>query len=130
MPVGLIKSTPAHLAANARYVKTPEGRKKARTWARNYARTPKAKALRRSMVLRKKYGLTSAQWNEMFLAQGCRCKICGMDNPGSRYGWKTDHNHETGRVRGILCHGCNIALGGVRDNKETLLKMAAYLEGG
>ncbi len=39
-----------------------------------------------------------------------------------------DHDHATGRVRGALCHLCNVALGAVRDNPETLMAMISYLK--
>ncbi len=39
-----------------------------------------------------------------------------------------DHDHKTGKVRGLLCGRCNIGLGGARDSVTTLHRMAAYLE--
>jgi hypothetical protein len=39
-----------------------------------------------------------------------------------------DHNHETGQWRGALCHQCNLALGHIKDNQETLLKAVEYLK--
>ena len=73
----------------------------------------------------------------MLAAQGYRCAICRTDDPGIRKnakqlaGWPTvwniDHDHETGEVRGLLCRGCNVALGAVRDSVTTLVAMIEYL---
>lgn len=72
------------------------------------------------------YGLTQEQYNEMLNAQGGRCAICGSSDHGSK-NWHVDHDHETGVVRGILCQGCNHALGGVKDNPDTGIALAKYL---
>lgn len=56
------------------------------------------------------------------------CELCGADNPGTKKGWAVDHCHATGKVRGILCVGCNTGLGGFKDNLETLRKAAEYLK--
>lgn len=53
------------------------------------------------------------------------CDACGKDN-----GQKSicvDHDHTTGRIRGFLCHGCNLALGCVKDDPALLEKLALYL---
>lgn len=52
------------------------------------------------------------------------CEVCG-----SQFGLNgIDHNHNTGQIRGVLCQGCNLALGGVRDSPDILRKLAIYLE--
>lgn len=67
----------------------------------------------RSKMLRS-YGMVAADYNRMVEEQGDRCKLCGTDEHGRiarfRY-WNIDHDHKTGRVRGLLCHACNITLG-------------------
>jgi Recombination endonuclease VII len=83
------------------------------------------KAKVRDYRLRKKYGLTAAQFDEMFLAQGARCKICAHSVPKNKRGWQLDHCHETGRVRGILCHVCNTKLGWYQQFKTSI---EAYLK--
>lgn len=70
----------------------------------------------RGRSLRRKYGLTIQQWDERFRAQGSCCAICKATEPGTSRGWCTDHDHETGEVRGILCHRCNRLLGMLGDN--------------
>ncbi|MDQ1705857.1 MAG: hypothetical protein QOF18_2223 [Frankiaceae bacterium] len=57
----------------------------------------------------------------MIEAQGGTCAVC----PGKPE--HVDHDHETGRVRGILCFNCNQALGNVRDNPTVLKGLIDYL---
>lgn len=77
---------------------------------------------------KRKYGLLPGERDAMLAAQGDSCAICGADDPGTRQGWNTDHDHGTGVVRGILCHGCNVGLGGFRDDPERLVAAIEYLE--
>lgn len=72
-----------------------------------------------SRAVAKKYGLTRGVWEAIFAAQGFCCAICRGDDPGGQ-GWSTDHDHETGAVRGILCNRCNAALGMIGDTEEAL----------
>jgi hypothetical protein len=78
--------------------------------------------------LRKQYGITPEQYDDMLQAQGHRCAICRTDAPGGRGFWHVDHCHGTGRVRGILCHGCNTGLGNFRDNPVSLAYAIEYLK--
>jgi hypothetical protein len=73
-----------------------------------------------------RYGITQEQYDALFAAQGSVCAICKADTPGAR-GWHTDHCHETGTVRGILCHSCNVGLGHFRDNLASLTRAIEYL---
>lgn len=71
------------------------------------------------------YGLTRDELAAM-LAQHSVCAICGTANWG-RKGPVVDHDHTTGRVRGILCGHCNMGLGRFRDNPDTLRMALEYL---
>lgn len=82
----------------------------------------------RKRTLQEKYSLTVEDWDAMFEAQGGACAVCPAIEPGNKQGWSTDHDHASGRVRGILCHGCNMALGGAKDNPTTLRALADYIE--
>ncbi len=59
--------------------------------------------------------------------QGGGCAICGK-RPG-KVSLHVDHDHETGEVRGLLCVGCNNALGQFRDDLELLARASDYLVG-
>ena len=57
----------------------------------------------------------------MFIRQGGRCAICGT----SVFHWQAfsvDHNHDTGKVRALLCQNCNAALGKFNDDKHLIQK--------
>lgn len=89
----------------------------------------RTKGHRRKKNLMKKYGITEEQFNQMFLDQGSVCAICKSPTANAgRYGWHTDHCHKTNKVRGILCHGCNIGIGNLRHNPDFLRAAAQYLE--
>lgn len=69
----------------------------------------------------KKYGITPAEFKRMFLEQGRRCAMvdCRAETPGGRGDWHLDHDAKTGKVRGILCTRCNLALGIHERRRET-----------
>ncbi len=93
-----------------------------------YQRTKHTRALQRSAAkLKTKYGMTLNDYELMWSAQGEKCAVCGtMEIPAKGY-WHIDHCHETGKVRGILCHHCNVGLGHFRDDADRLRLAIAYL---
>jgi hypothetical protein len=87
-----------------------------------------------SARLRRVYGITPDDYFEMLDNQSSKCLICNTDDPGpigrgslSRV-FAVDHCHETGKVRGLLCHKCNMGLGLFRDDPDLLHKAINYLE--
>src|SRR6202000_1330586 len=80
--------------------------------------------------IKKKYGLTREMWDAMFEAQGGLCALCRKRSTGRGNGrMDVDHCHDTGRVRGLLCRHCNIALGVLGDSPEKIEKVMDYLRG-
>lgn len=80
---------------------------------------------------RKKYGLTEKDLTQLFEAQNGSCAICCVSfatDPSLKRKYYIDHDHETGEVRGLLCHSCNLVLGFSRDNVGTLLSAIKYLK--
>lgn len=57
--------------------------------------------------LKSLYGITLEQYDSLLASQGGHCAICPATEPGGRGGWKVDHDHVTGKVRGLLCDSCN-----------------------
>lgn len=88
----------------------------------------------REWHLQKKYGLSVQGFVDVFLLQGKACAACfGIDSGrknarGVETGWVVDHCHTTGKIRGIICHPCNVAAGVVGDSPNRLRAIASYLE--
>jgi len=96
-------------------------------WSKN--NEEKRKYQKRKSKLKIAYGITPEQVGEMIKSQNSRCAICGTENPGGTHNkWNIDHDHKTGKVRGILCHYCNVTLGNVNDSVVILEKMIEYLK--
>lgn len=76
----------------------------------------------------KKHGITPEQRIEMFNMQEGKCKICGKHQSELKRQLLIDHNHITGKVRGLLCNNCNIMIGMSNDNSERLRIAADYLD--
>ncbi len=74
-----------------------------------------------------RYGLTWDEYHEMLNAQDCCCAICGQ-HPEVVGPLVIDHDHLYGKVRGLLCNGCNLALGHFRDDLLTVSRARAYLD--
>ncbi len=72
------------------------------------------------------YGLSLDAYRDILRAQHGRCAICGRP-PGKR-ALTVDHNHATGQVRALLCNGCNVGIGGFREDPALLRAAIAYLE--
>ncbi len=77
--------------------------------------------------LKKLYGLTIEDFDDMLVEQKGACRVCAGPSLG-RGVYHVDHDHETGRIRGLLCHKCNVALGMVRDSTDHLKALITYLE--
>lgn len=80
----------------------------------------KSRAYRLDYALRKRYGITTKQYEEMKEKQDGKCAIC--HNVPERL--VVDHNHTTGKVRELLCDACNFALGAL---KEDVLRFEAAI---
>ena len=92
---------------------------------RGYGRSYRTKVSRHERSLRQKFGMTLAEWEEIWEAQGRVCAICkGASNDAITH---DDHDHQTGAFRGILCGLCNRMLGQGQDDPDRLIAGARYL---
>jgi len=89
---------------------------------RSYAGTVSRKTSNRKSHLKRKYGLTLEAFDELLASQGGGCAICGTTDADN-----VDHDHTSGRVRGILCFNCNITIGQAQDDEDRLASAMAYL---
>lgn len=83
--------------------------------------------LERIIARGKRYGLSEEETEALLEKQATCCAICGISFEEATP--QIDHNHETGQVRGLLCHLCNTGLGHFRDDIHLLIKAANYLIG-
>ena len=77
----------------------------------------------RQFHLMRRYGMDEVEFEWLALQQGGVCAIC-LEGRGEH----VDHDHRSGRVRGLLCFGCNRALGVLREDVGLLSDVLAYLE--
>jgi hypothetical protein len=76
----------------------------------------------RDYQLERRYGITRQQRSAILVSQDGLCAIC-YERPAVT----VDHDHSTGRVRGMLCKACNVALGVLGDDVESLERVVEYL---
>lgn len=97
-------------------------------WEKEWeTRKKKEKTLKVRVYLRKRnFGITQKKYNEMLEIQNEGCKICGKKQETRSLA--VDHDHKTGKVRGLLCTACNLALGMVHDDIDVLQQMISYLK--
>lgn len=76
---------------------------------------------------RRRYGVSDEQYNEMLKRQHGRCAVCGGKPEGRWELLNVDHDHKTGRTRGLLCGPCNRGLGQLRDDPNLLMRAHSYL---
>lgn len=80
------------------------------------------KAMQKARDTLRYHGITSEVIDLIYSAFD-KCDICDKKLIKKNL----DHNHKTGRIRGVLCNNCNLSIGAMRDNPEVLEKAAEYL---
>ena len=108
------------------YRAIPEKREKILARQKAYNATPKGKEKQRESRLRINFGITLEQYNTMLQGQGKTCAVCNCKcATGKRLA--VDHCHGTGKIRGLLCTGCNTSLGALKDSPTILASALRYL---
>lgn len=87
----------------------------------------KRKAIKRKSDLKINYGITIEQYEQLLFEQKECCAICNKKQVNDTRRLDIDHNHITGKVRGLLCSKCNTALGLLNEDLELFNKAANYL---
>lgn len=87
--------------------------------------SPELRGLRRRLS---RHGLTVERYNAMVDEQEGLCAVCACDMAQTAKGPCIDHCHGSGRVRGLLCVRCNVALGMLQDNPDYAEAAAVYLK--
>ena len=137
--------------------KTEKRKQQRKVWDANYRAKPEVKAYRKQWHLdnkeranrknlewyyanreseikkrvisnrKRQYGVTPEMLQEMIEDQDGKCAICKTDKPGGKGDWHIDHNHQTNKVRGLLCQKCNQGLGLFNDSPRLLESALDYL---
>jgi len=82
-------------------------------------------AAQRGWLMKSRYGVTLEEYRELYDKQTGQCAICGISVPFPKL--SVDHNHESGKIRGLLCQNCNAGIGMLGDAPERLTRAAQYL---
>lgn len=86
--------------------------------------------IKRRSYLKLEYGISMGDYEELLKKQGYKCKICKSNTPRctQHKHLYVDHDHSTGKIRGLLCNRCNMGIGHLEDNVEFFKEAIKYLE--
>lgn len=92
----------------------------------------KWEAQKRNQRFKRRYGITSKQYDDLLEEQKGLCAICsqppqGLHSSGKNKVLHVDHNHETGKVRALLCDKCNRGIGFFNEDPNLLIKASEYI---
>jgi len=118
----------------------PEFKAKRLKWHQNWRRNNKEHAKRlnrewarrnpekvKNAALRLRFNVTLKEYNDLLLTQNNKCAICLIDMSRVSRKFAVDHDHKTGKIRGLLCGQCNRGLGYFKDNIALLIRAKEYL---
>jgi hypothetical protein len=89
---------------------------------------PRKKVYERRSRLKHKYGISLLDYEKMLKKQNYMCPICNTHQKDIPKNLAIDHDHKTGKVRGLLCGKCNRAIGLFYDSSENCTRAAKYLD--
>lgn len=114
-------------------MQNPENVAKARLNTRRWAKANPQRVLYldRSKNLKKKYGISYETYQELLKSQAYKCALCNQPETviirKNTALLAVDHDHKTGKIRGLLCFRCNTGLALIENNPEVLARMLNYL---
>lgn len=115
-----------------RYRNSPDRREQVSEWGKKYNSRPEVKLKKRDYNLRKCFGIGLVDFEKMEDEQDHVCAICGNKETTERNGVQlplhVDHNHRTGKIRGLLCNRCNRTVGLFEDNIDIMASAISYLQ--
>ena len=123
---GLLRGKPRHICIECRKIESKQwyenNKERKKELSKAYKHTKKDKDLQKT------YGISLEEYNRKMAQQNCRCKICLTHQDNLKRAMCVDHDHETGKVRGLLCDTCNRSLGLLKDDINTLERALEYLK--
>jgi len=128
----LRRQTPEYKAKAKIFQKKYRSTEEYREWKKQYRQKPEQLYKRRNHDFIKNFGITMEEYKLILAKQNGVCAICHQKETkrvrGVVRSLAVDHNHETGKVRGLLCTACNQALGQMKDSPEILMSAIEYLK--
>ena len=101
---------------------------KQKEYRKKYSNTAKGKQALKNAQLKKNYNIDLEEYNKLLISQNHKCALCKTDEADLPKKLSVDHDHATGRVRGLLCQHCNLGLGHFKDSIDVLLDAIKYLK--
>ena len=96
---------------------------------REYNSSEEGKRAQRHRHLMKLYSISLENYENVYIRQLGLCAICKTDKPGGRGNrLNVDHDHNTGQLRGLLCHYCNVGIGIMQDSVNLVEAAITYLQ--
>lgn len=89
---------------------------------------PRTRQQQRHSDLKRQYGITLREYNDLLKKQKGGCALCGKTSKQQGKALAVDHNHKTNKIRGILCSKCNTGIGMLGDTYAQVAKAAKYLK--
>lgn len=91
-----------------------------RLYNKEYLKSPRVKKLRRANQLKYCFNITLDDYNKFFKEQKGRCLLCNISQKKLPHILHVDHDHKTGRVRGLLCKTCNNKVAWLENHQDTI----------
>lgn len=114
------------------YTKRPEVRMRDNLYHKKYRQTSHGQLNITNTRLKSYYGITLEEYNTLFIKQKGVCAICNQEETGTFKGTtkrlSVDHEHITGKIRGLLCYKCNLIIGQWADNILYFQNAIKYLK--
>lgn len=121
------KNKDRHRRTNAEW--TRRNAESVRAYKKAWKDTPQNRRKDYVHKLRTRYRITPEEYDNMALASCGRCAACGGQDDGTRSGGLVvDHCHTSGRVRGLICHNCNMAVGHLKEDPARAMAVFDYLK--
>ena len=114
------------LAIQRNYLATEKGKQSVMKKQKKFQGSEKSNTRYRRSNLKRAYGLTLEQYDVMFDEQNGVCAICNEQATDGRR-LAVDHDHKTGKIRGLLCMNCNVGIGNLQDDITILRNAVDYL---
>lgn len=115
------------LAAQRKRYQRPHVKEMARIRSLEFRKTDIGKRCVINSNLRITYGISINEYDALFTTQKGCCAICEKHQVELTRRLHVDHDHKTGKIRGLLCHYCNTSLGGFKEDSAMMKKAIEYL---